>query len=350
MTKSISSPSRTEGGRRAPARLDNPLRVLSSLTERDRWIIELIAEHQVFTTSQLAELAFVGLDTAQRRLVRLYRLGVLDRFRWHVAVGSINWHYTLGPIGAQLVAAGRDVDAPRPAEMRRRTMRLAGSPRLDHLLGCNGFFTALAVRARQQPGAALAEWWSEKRCAQHYGQIVRPDAYGAWVEDRRRADFFLEFDMGTETLGRLVDKFAGYADLVAAGGPAYPVLFWLPTAAREAAFHRLLDRPPVAVATASADLAIALEVGPAERIWLTAGAEHRDRLVGPEQYLDVETPGHRAYLRRSETGCPSWSRRAGSATLVLTTRAGSYAAQRRANEEMRGPSARRRASRRPCGG
>ena len=72
MTKSTSSPSRTEGGRRVPARLDNPLRVLSSLTERDRWIIELIAEHQVFTTSQLAELAFVGLDTAQRRLVRLW--------------------------------------------------------------------------------------------------------------------------------------------------------------------------------------------------------------------------------------------------------------------------------------
>ena len=62
------------------------------------------------------------------------------------------------------------------------------------------------------------------------------------------------------------------------------------------------------------------------------------------------TPVHRAYLRRSETGCPSWSRRAGPATLALTTRAGAHAAQRRANEEMRGPSACRRASRRPCGG
>jgi len=279
MTKSISSPSRTEGGRRAPVRLDNPLRVLSSLTERDRWIIELIAEHQVFTTSQLAELAFVGLDTAQRRLVRLYRLGVLDRFRWRVAVGSINWHYTLGPIGSQLVAAGRGVDAPRPAEMRRRTMRLAGSPRLDHLLGCNGFFTALTARARQQPGTALAEWWSERRCAEHYGQIVRPDAYGAWVEDGRRAEFFLEYDMGTETLGRLVDKLAGYADLVAAGGPAYPVLFWLPTAAREAAFHRLLGRPPVPVATAAADLAATLDLSPAEEVWLPVFAETRERLA-----------------------------------------------------------------------
>lgn len=254
--------------------------MLSSLTERDRWIIELIAEHQVFTTSQLAELAFVGLDTAQKRLVRLYRLGVLDRFRWHVAVGSINWHYTLGPVGAQLVAAGRGVDAPRPAEIRRRSIRLAGSPRLHHLLGCNGFFTALAARARQQPAAALAEWWSERRCSEHYGQIVRPDACGAWVEGGRRIDFFLEYDRGTETLGRLVDKLAGYADLVTAGGPNYPVLFWLPTAAREADLHRLLgQRSPVPAATAAADLAAALGTGPAGAVWLPVGTEIRHRLI-----------------------------------------------------------------------
>ena len=71
--------------------------------------------------------------------------------------------------------------------------------------------------------------------------------------------------------------------------------------------------------------------------------------VRPEQYWDVEIPGHVAYLRQLETCCPSWSRRAGPATLTLTTGAGSCAAQRRVSEDTRAPSVRRRASRRRCG-
>lgn len=276
MTKSPSAPARPAGaGRPRPVRRDDPLSLLGRLTGRDRLLLDVLADHQVLTTTQIADLAFISLGTAQRRLHCLYRLDVLDRFRWHVPVGSTSWHYTLGVHGAALVAAARGVDPPRPAELRRRLTRLAANPRLGHLLGVNGFFTSLAAHARTSRDSELSEWWSEQRCGQHYGQLVRPDSFGAWTERGRRTEFFLEYDTGSEPLGRVVAKLSGYADLVAAGGPACAVLFWLPTTAREANLRPLLANHPAArsglvVATAAGDLAAATESSPAGPVWLIA--------------------------------------------------------------------------------
>jgi len=70
------------------ARGADPLVVLRCLTDRDRRLVSVLAEHQVLTTTQVTQLAFPSLDVAQRRLLRLTRLGILDRFRWHALVGS----------------------------------------------------------------------------------------------------------------------------------------------------------------------------------------------------------------------------------------------------------------------
>jgi len=284
-----SAPSRRGGGPAAspspstPARSGSadPLGVVRSLTERDRFCVSVLAEHQVLTTTQLAQLCFPSLDVAQRRLLRLTRLGVLDRFRWHALVGSEAWHYTLGPAGAALVAAERGAEPPRPGELRRRALRLAASPRLAHLLGVNGFFCALGAQARNEPGCALVSWWSERRCAEHYGELIRPDAQGVWAEHGHQVGFFVEYDTGSEPLSRVAAKLYGYTDLAAAGGPRHPVCFSLGSAAREAHLHRLLaERPPqLTAATTSAELAAALGTGPAGAVWLTAGAERRRRLI-----------------------------------------------------------------------
>jgi hypothetical protein len=286
MTKSPSAPARPAGsGRPRPARRDDPLTLLGRLTGRDRLLLDVLADHQVLTTSQITQLAFVSLGTAQRRLHSLHELAVLDRFRWHVPIGSASWHYTLGIHGAALVAAAQGVDPPRPAELRRRLTRLATNPRLGHLLGVNGFFTTLAALARSHPDAALTHWWSEQRCAQHYGQLVRPDGYGAWTDHKRRVDFFLEFDTGSERpLARVAGKLAGYADLATAGGPSCVVLFWLQTAAREAHLRPLLAehaavRSGLIVATAAADFSAALGASPAGPVWMRADGHGRSRLV-----------------------------------------------------------------------
>jgi hypothetical protein len=249
-------------------RAAGPLDVFGRLTERDRFLCRVLWEHRVLTTEQICDLCFTGLVTAQHRLVALYRLGVLDRFRPLRPTGSESWRYTLGPMGAALVAAERGVEAPRPSVLRDRVVALAAGQRTSHTLGVNGFFCALHKAARERPGAEVVAWWSERRCAAEWGELVRPDVYGIWGEDGRRVEFFLEHDTGSEPLSRVAQKLAGYRDLAEADGAARPVLFWLATPGREPALRRALTGTTLPVATAVVGAG-----SPAGAVWLVAGEQ-----------------------------------------------------------------------------
>jgi hypothetical protein len=157
-------------------------------------------------------------------------------------------------------------------------LEVAHSQRLAHVVGVNGFFTALVASARQDRSqaasvATLAAWWSERACAARWGRIVRPDGYGRWREGAREVDFFLEYDRGTEPLDRLAAKLAAYGELADASEIPTPVLFWLPSSGREVSVRQALagegrwNRVRFLVATASPTLAL----GPAEAAWLPLG-------------------------------------------------------------------------------
>jgi Replication-relaxation len=79
------------------------------LTERDRHLCRLLAEHRVLTSRQLTELAFDHRDTAEDRLRTLTTLEVLDRFRPRRDTGSAPYHYVLGPAGAAVLAAEQGI-------------------------------------------------------------------------------------------------------------------------------------------------------------------------------------------------------------------------------------------------
>lgn len=288
MTTGTSSAVELSGLRPARTpRAADPLLVLRQLTARDRLLVDLLDQHRVLTTEQVTDVAFGAPTTARHRLAVLHRLGVLDRFRLAVpGGGSQSWRHTLGPTGAAMVAAARGVDPPRPAAHRARVLRLATSPTLDHLLGVNGFFCALAAAARTRPATTLLGWESEAAVTARLGGLARPDGHGEWAEDGRRIGFYLEYDTGTERLDRLTGKLPGYRDVTQAGVPAEPVLFWLPNTAREAHLHRMLTASPplVPVATAAADHATAAGHSPAGPVWLPAGAA---RTGGRRRLIDL---------------------------------------------------------------
>ncbi|MDA8314548.1 MAG: replication-relaxation family protein [Actinomycetota bacterium] len=251
------------------------LDVLGRLTERDRLICRTLWEHRILTTEQICNLCFTSLVSAQHRLVTLWRLGVLDRFRSIRPVGSESWRYTLGPLGAGLVAAERGVDPPRASVLRDRVVALAAGQRTAHTLEVNGFFCALHAAARSRPDAAVGAWWSERRCAAEWGDLVRPDAYGVWEEGGDRVEFFVEHDTGTETLARVAAKLDGYRDLAEAEGAARSVLFWLAQPGREPALRRALEGTALPVATAAAGTG-----SPADAVWLALReAAPRRRLI-----------------------------------------------------------------------
>lgn len=254
------------------------LALLRRLTSRDRFILRALADHQVLTTGQIADLAFGSLRAAQQRLATLATLGAVGRFRRTLPAGSEPWRYYLAPAGAALVAAERGQPAPAARVIERRAVAMAASQRLGHLLGVNGFFASLAAAARASGGACvLSEWWSEQRCAAEYGTIVRPDGYGAWACAGRVTGFFLEYDNGTETTTRVAAKLAQYADLADAEAADLLVLFWLPAPAREAALRSALGRAATAHVTAAT--ATPAHGQPAGPVWLPLGPSRRVSLA-----------------------------------------------------------------------
>jgi hypothetical protein len=254
---------------------------VSRLTPRDRHLLDLLDQHATFTTEQLAALAFGTVGRARVRLNTLHQRGILDRFRHYQRPGSQSWRWTLGPVGAAIIAATREQAPPRPSAVRDATARLAVSPTLGHRLGVNGFFVALSAYARTHDEATLLRWWSEPHTHEATGSLVRPDGHGVWAEAIRRVPFWLELDLGTEPLRRVAGKLGGYAHL-AGTRRAFPVLFWLPSAVREANLHALLTRTGVpagvTVATGAADHAAGAG-GPAGVVWQIAGHPGRVRLA-----------------------------------------------------------------------
>jgi hypothetical protein len=289
----VPSPSALPGRPRSGGRLARSPQLAAALaarlTARDRWLLRMICEHRVLTTSHITQLAFGTTRAATARMTTLYRYRAVDRFRPLAPAGSSPLHFVLDEAGAMLLAAEDGITTADLGYRRDRSMAIALSPRLAHDTGANGIFTALAAAARASRGQAELEcWWGERRCAAAWGDHARPDGYGRWSEQpggqpAAVTDFFLEYDTGTEPLTRLIAKLAGYAALAARTGITTPVLFWLPSPRREAALHARLAGPPppgirdaacaaqipgVPVATAAPGTS---PHGPAGAAWLPAG-------------------------------------------------------------------------------
>ena len=242
----------------------HPLALHHRMTPRDRHLLAQLDQHLVLTTDQIHRLHYRALRTCQIRLHELYTLGLLDRFRFaRLYGGSEPWHWVLGLHGARFQAGATGRPAPTLRAHRDQVVRLTARPRLPHLLATNEFFVRLAFTARIDQRVRLDRWWSERTTTAKFLRI-RPDAHGLWTARGRTVGWFLETDMGTEPLTRVIAKLQAYEQLAASGGPAYPVLFWLPNADRESHLQQALRQrlPEVPVATATH------EVDPADAVWL----------------------------------------------------------------------------------
>lgn len=212
------------------------------------------------------------------RLTILYRLRVLDRFE-PLCTGCVtgSCHYVVGQLGAMVLAAerGADIYAARRRWRPEKAFAIGRSQRLAHLVGVNGFFSALAREGRRLGVRGLREWAPEWRLEERCGGIVRPDGWGIWEERGASVGFFLEYDRGTETVQRVVDKLGGYAQLDAATDERPWVLFWFGSRRREANIRAAMGDAVVAAATASRQDA----GSPSDEVWLPLSAIQRLRLA-----------------------------------------------------------------------
>ncbi|MFD2768259.1 replication-relaxation family protein [Micromonospora eburnea] len=285
---------------------DPLLRLQASITARDDRLLGWLYDHGVLTTDQIAAALFPSLDFAQRRLRRLTVLRATDRFRPNRADGgSYPYHYVLDQLGYDHVHAQRGLGRPRRDQARRRKQSLTARPDLPHLLGGNQVFIDLAAHARTHPDTVLDRW--QPASAFHEPGVFyreggnpqmmvhgpkglpRPDGAGVWTEHGRSVPFFLEYDTGRERLDILTEKVAKYERLYAMSTWAWPVLFHLPSARREANLHHRLagiDLTAI-IATTTAELRTALDASPAEQVWQLCGPSVGRHLLINLPYTDT---------------------------------------------------------------
>jgi len=286
---------------------------LRRLMLRDRWLVNLLHEHQVLTTEHVAALGFDNVHTARNRLGQLASRGVLARFRDCVRPGSQQMRWTLGWIGAAYIAARDGAPTPRPATIAERVNRLSANPRLAHLLGVNGFFVSLAAHARHTPGTRLDVWWSERRCREVTGELARPDGHGTWTEDGHTVAWWLEYDRATEPSRRLAEKLDGYAALHQATGLDHAVLIRMQTPRQETELHRRLRTHP---AITSGRLLVATMSGnhtthPVAPVWLPVGQTARVRLAHLPNAAGAypsDATHHRPTRQLPDPHQPRWNR------------------------------------------
>ena len=283
---------RAHGG---PADDQAMFKAAARLTERDRYIIRIVAEHRVLTTNQLAVIAFDNIITARHRLGALAGLGALRRFRPHRPSGSAPWHYLLGPLGAVLLGAeDRDDRKWLPQVRAGRQVALQRSQRLAHMIGTNWFFVALAAHARQGAGA-LRTWLTESHTAEFFYQypislsalasLPQPDGAGVWADGSQEIAFMLEYDTGSEHLAQLagkLDSYARLADVLSRYHQQAPLLlFCFLTSRREqtarSALAACADSLGLPIATAAIDPRVTC---PAGQVWMPLHGSYRQvRLI-----------------------------------------------------------------------
>jgi hypothetical protein len=261
---------------RSPQLLIDPLADVRRLTGRDRLLLAWLAEHYVLSTEQISAALFPSIRSAQKRLTVLHSIGAVSRYAFaRTEAGGGSYRYTLGPLGVLLhphAYTDPDNAAARPPRSHiERRARILRSPRLDHLLGVNTFFTDLLAQARASTGrAALERWWSEQHATTAFRTAlsrIRPDGHGIWRVDSTYVGLFLEHDRGTEDVRRVLRTLIQYERLATDSGPRFPVLLWVPSLSRETHLqHHLANvRLPMPVATAVHSR------NPAGPVWRLAG-------------------------------------------------------------------------------
>src|SRR5919106_4484971 len=182
---------------RAPAALD-----IGLLPIRDRACLRLLDRYESATADHLAILVHPTLRTSQRRLRRLWRLGLLERSPLMPEHGGIPMAYRLSRLGRSRMG---DVDP-----------RVASAVRLRHSLDIIWVTASLIGWSEEREVAYGMEplvqvSLSEAQTAGILGPSFRPDSIIALQSDPFSGVLCVEVDEGTERSAVIRAKLSDYA-------------------------------------------------------------------------------------------------------------------------------------------
>ena len=191
-----------------------------ALTKRDKAIIFSVYENRFLRRDQIQKLYFAGksLPACNMRLKKLYENRFLERIIRPVAYGSSQAVYALDKNGVQVVAKlvkkePYQIDWNRDKNKVRFLF-------LDHTLQIAEFKVNLNISLKnpetnlifyQRESKSLKRKVLDPRGIKKY-LVVMPDAFFGLQNDKGKYYFFLEVDMGTETLKRFQEKVIAYKE------------------------------------------------------------------------------------------------------------------------------------------
>jgi len=190
-----------------------------ALTQRDKAIILFVYENRFLRRDQIQRLFFrdTSLPACNMRLKKLYEHRFLDRLFKPVAVGSSQAVYALDKRGAQLVASM--LELPLSSVNWSRDHNRVEFLFMEHTLAVSEFNVALTIGLAKRPNLknifykrgdkSLITRLPDPEGKKKY-LIVSPDAFLGIEDFGGKSYFFLEADMGTETLSRFGDKIIAY--------------------------------------------------------------------------------------------------------------------------------------------
>lgn len=235
----------TAGSDRVSAR--GLLKLAARLSERDWQIVRFLAQHRYATTSHIRRLYFTGhanLGAATRATVRvLDRLlthRVLDRLERAVGGaerGSAAYTWRLGHIGERLLRADH-------GEPRKRLFD-PSPPFLTHALALTELRATLHEAATRGEFSIMSieierEAWRGYAAPSGARAVLQPDLTLTIATDKYEDVWYIEVDLGTESLPVLLRKCRTYETYRATGRAqrehgVFPRVLWLLHTDRRAA-------------------------------------------------------------------------------------------------------------------
>lgn len=189
------------------------------LTERDREIVAAVYENRFLRRDQIERLFFTTTAACNARLVKLYQHRLLDRLYLPVEIGSSQAVYALDKGGAELLAGKLHVP-PSSLGWRRKHNRVEFFF-LEHTVGVAELNVAMQVALQKRSDVKLLFFKREGFLQRERVQDpddweetlpVAPDAFFGLEQPQGRSFFFVEVDMGTESLKRIRRKLAAYQE------------------------------------------------------------------------------------------------------------------------------------------
>ncbi len=194
------------------------------ITDRDVELFDALRQHGVMTRVQIQEyFDWDCVSDVNRRLRKLYDARYIDRRFLPRKFGPTPAVYMIGNEGTKTLACEKRFKVATFNRRRHRFMNISDNF-LPHELLITDFACLLKSTFRRYLDCGLYNWECDEEIVRRCNVVeggadleLKPDAYGSYHLHKMLYNFFLEADLGTESMSRIKKKIELYRSFKGSG-------------------------------------------------------------------------------------------------------------------------------------